>query len=139
MEYISVEGFGRDGSIGKGHFKFTIKEGIDVPEAENPNAFMSLASYIPTTNDPTKGYYSIIHKYGKLGGLYSKGVPEVYRNPFKVPLIMLSAGSIFFDRDYHENKVYGSLVDHVHQNEDIRHYAYAYPIGINIEGQDEDV
>jgi CRISPR-associated protein Csm4 len=139
FRYISTEGFGRDSSTGKGHFKFDIAEGIDFPEVEKPNAFMTLSSYMPTANDPVKGYYGIVHKYGKLGGLYSKGVSEVNGNPFKVPLIMFSAGSTFHDTEYRKGKVYGGMVDDVHQKTEIRHYAYAFPIGINIEGCDENV
>lgn len=100
---------------------------------------MTLSSYIPTENDPTEGYYNIVHKFGKLGGLYAKGVAEVYGNPFKVPLIMFSAGSVFFDKNYKPGKIYGSLLKNVHKNEAIRHYAYAFPIGVNIEDSHEDI
>jgi CRISPR-associated protein Csm4 len=139
FKYISNEGFGRDSSTGKGHFKFDINEGINLPEAATPNAFMTLSSYIPTANDPVKGSYSIVHKYGKLGGLYSKGSPEAFGNPFKVPLLMFSAGSTFQDTDYRKDKVYGGMVGDVHQKPEIKHYAYAFPVGINIEGCDENV
>lgn len=132
--YISEGGFGRDKSTGKGSFTFKITEGIDLPEVEKPNAFMTLSSYIPTKDDPTSGYYNIIHKFGKLGGLYAKG-----GNPFKVPLIMFSSGSVFLDKGYRQGKVYGSLLRDVHQNKDIRHYAYAFPVGIQIKENYEEV
>jgi CRISPR-associated protein Csm4 len=139
FRFISIEGFGRDGSTGKGHFEFSIDEGISLPEAEKPNAFMTLSSYIPTVNDPVKGYYGIVHKYGKLGGLYARGIDEVRGNPFKVPIIMFSAGSTFFDQSYHKDKIYGGLIGAVHQNEHIRHYAYAFPLGVNIEEKYENL
>ena len=63
---------------------------------------------------------------------------EVYGNPFKVPLIMFAAGSVFADKEYKPGKIYGSLLKKVHLNENIRHYAYAFPIGIKIEDRDED-
>lgn len=138
FSYISTDGFGRDKSTGKGHFEFEIKDGIDLPEAEKPNAFMTLSSYVPSDNDPVKGYYSLLHKYGKLGGVYAKGVPEVKGNPFKKPLIMFSTGSAFYD-EYERDKTYGQLLDNVHQNKDIRHYAYAFPIGINIKDKHEEI
>ena len=139
FHFISTSGYGRDKSTGKGYFTFEIKEGTDLPDAENPNAFMTLSSYIPKENDPTEGYYNIIHKFGKLGGTYSKGISEVNGNPFKVPLIMFSAGSVFRDGKYTQGKVYGSLLKEVHHNKDIRHYAYAFPIGVNIEVNNEDI
>jgi CRISPR-associated protein Csm4 len=139
IEYMSIEGFGRDSSTGKGHFDFTLNEGIDLPEVENPNAFMTLSSYVPTVKDPVRGFYNVVHKYGKLGGLYAKGVADVYGNPFKVPLIMLAAGSTFFDQDYNKAKVYGGLVKDIHKNKGIKQYAYAFPVGISIEDTHEEV
>lgn len=133
FKFIGEGGFGRDKSTGKGQFTFEINEGMDIPECPKANAFMTLSSYIPSENDPTRGHYGLIHKFGKLGGLYAKGTPEVYGNPFKVPLIMFSAGSTFFDPNYVPGKTYGSLLRKVHKNQDIRHYGYAFPVGIRIE------
>jgi len=139
FHFISESGYGRDKSTGKGYFTFEIKEGTDLSDTEHSNAFMTLSSYIPKESDPTEGYYNIIHKFGKLGGTYAKGISEVSGNPFKVPLIMFSAGSVFHDREYAHGKVYGSLLKEVHHNKDIRHYAYAFPIGVNIEVNNEDI
>jgi CRISPR-associated protein Csm4 len=133
FRFIGEGGFGRDKSNGKGQFTVEVEEGTDIPESSQPNAFMTLSSYMPSKNDPTRGHYSLIHKFGKLGGLYAKATPEVYGNPFKVPLIMFSAGSTFYDPDYVPGKTYGSLLENVHKNPDIRHYGYAFPVGIRIE------
>jgi len=134
--FIGEGGFGRDKSTGKGYFTFEVNEGIDLQEAQNPNAFMTLSSFIPKENDPVEGYYQTILKYGKLGGLYAKGTPEVNGNPFKKPLIMFSAGSVFYDKEYRTGKPYGMLLDDVHHNKGIRHYAHAFPIGINLMVED---
>jgi CRISPR-associated protein Csm4 len=139
FEYIKIDGFGKDKSTGKGYFDFEIKEGIDLPEAENPNAFMTLSSYIPSKKDSIKGYYQTFLKFGKLGGLYAKGSPEVGGNPFKKPLIMFSAGSTFYENNFSKEKMYGSLLRNVHHNAEIRHYAYAFPIGIHLEDNHEDI
>lgn len=130
--YISEGGVGKDKSTGKGSFDFVIKNGFDLPESEEPNAFMSLSSYIPRKADPKNGFYNTLLKYGKLGGIYSKGASEVYKNPFKKPLIMFAAGSTFYDSNINE-KTYGSLLKDVHKNDKIRHYAYAFPVGIRLE------
>lgn len=135
--YIAESGFGKDKSTGKGYFSFEISQGTNIVHSDNPNAFMTLSSYIPSAADPVNGYYNIMHKFGKLGRRHSEGFSE--DNPFKVPLIMFSAGSTFFDKDFNENKVYGTLLSDVHKNKAIRHYAYAYPVGISIEAQDETI
>lgn len=137
--YIREAGFGKDKSTGKGYFDFEINDGIGLPEQKSPNAFITLSSFIPKEDDPVEGYYHTLLKYGKLGGLYAKGVSEVNGNPFKKPLIMFSAGSVFYDKDYRKGKTYGLLLKDVHQNKDIRHYAYAFPVGINLENNNEDV
>jgi CRISPR-associated protein Csm4 len=139
FRYIMTDGLGADKSTGKGQFTFEVKKGIDVPVAKEPNAFMTLSSYIPSEDDPLRGYYRLLHKFGKLGDLYAKGSAEVYGNPFKVPLIMFTDGSTFYDSDYGRKKVYGSLLKGVHKKEDIRHYAYAFPIGINLRANYEEI
>lgn len=136
--FIGEGGFGRDKSTGKGYFNTVkVNEGIDLREANNPNAFMTLSSFIPRENNPVRGYYHTLLKYGKLGGLYATGASEVNNNPFKKPLIMFSAGSVFYDTEYRTGKPYGALLDDVHHNnKGIRHYAHAFPIGINLKVED---
>lgn len=133
--FIGEGGFGRNKSTGKGHFNTVkVNEGIDLREADNPNAFMTLSSFIPRENDPVRGYFHTLLKYGKLGGVYATGASKVNNNPFKKPLIMFTAGSVFYDTDYCKGKPYGALLDDVHNsnNKEIRHYAHAFPIGINL-------
>lgn len=128
--FIREQGFGRDKYTGKGHFDFEIREGISLPEPENPNGFMTLSSYVPDEKAPTSGHYRLLNKYGKLGGAYAKGL--LNRNPFKVPLLMFAPGSTFYDSAYYRGKAYGSLLRGVHHNKKIRHYAYAFPLGITL-------
>lgn len=137
--FIAMEGFGKDKSTGKGHFSFTIEPGIDLPQCESPNSFMSLSSFIPTASDPTDGHYTLLHKYGKLGGGFASGASGGQGNPFKKPLLMFAAGSTFRDPVFSEDKVYGSLLGDVHTNHEIRHYALAFPLGIKLETPNETI
>jgi len=128
FEFIGESGYGRDKSTGKGHFCCKVED-EEIKWANSPNAFMTLSSYIPDSKAPTKGYYEILLKYGKLGGDFAKS------DPFKVPLIMFRSGSVFYGSG---DKIYGYLLKNIHKNPDIRHYAYAFPIGINIEEEEYD-
>lgn len=128
--FIGEQGYGKDKSTGKGHFSSTVRDGNELVENGNPNGFMTLSSFIPTGGDPTDGFYSPLHKYGKLGGLFAKGILD--GNPFKTPLIMFAAGSTFRDNGYYHGKTYGSILGGVHRNDRIRHYAHAYPLGIRL-------
>ncbi len=136
--FISMGGFGKDKSTGKGRFDFSIIEGTDLEGSDNPNGFMTLSSYIPHPGAPTEGYYEILLKYGKLGGSFAGGSAEVNNNPFKKPLIMFRPGSTFYDQRYDENRIYGSLLTDVHKNPKIRHYGYAFPLGINMEEENDE-
>lgn len=138
FEFISIVGFGKDKSTGKGRFEFSIIEGTDLKGSDNPNGFMTLSSYIPHPEAPMKGYYEILLKYGKLGGDFAMGSAEVGNNPFKKPLIMFKAGSTFYDHDYNKSKIYGSLLEDIHKDPRIRHYGYAFPLGINMEEEDDE-
>lgn len=128
--FIGENGYGRDKSTGKGHFRVEgIRKGACLPEVSNPNAFMTLSSYVPGAEDPTNGYYSLIHKFGKLGGDFAGGS----KVPFKKPLVMLAPGSVFFDNSFNKERFYGSLLSGVHGDNVIRHYAYAFPMGMSID------
>ena len=129
FEFMGDNGFGKDKNTGKGHFKVEkVGVGIDLPTWENPNAFMTLSSYIPAEGEETtRAYYRVLQKHGKLGGMYAQG------NPFKKPLLMLKAGSVFYDNPLKSS--YGSLIEEVHHtHKHVRHYAYAFPMGVEIEG-----
>ena len=138
FEFISMGGFGKDKSTGKGRFDFSIIEGTDLEGSDNPNGFMTLSSYIPDSGAPTEGYYEILLKYGKLGGSFAGGSAEANNNPFKKPLIMFRAGSTFYHQGCDESKIYGSLLPDVHKNPKIRHYGYAFPLGINMEEENDE-
>ena len=140
FNFISRQGFGKNKSTGTGALTFRIAKKIDIPQSESPNGFMTLSSYIPTQSDPTDGYYDVLHKFGKLAGGYQSVLPEAGATPFKIPLLMMKAGSVFKDKYYSANKHYGSLLKNVHVNSDkIRHYALAFPIGVFVkEGNNGD-
>ncbi len=130
FEFIGEDGYGKDKSTGKGHFTSIVREGNELVENEDANGFMTLSSFIPKRDDPRDGYYKILHKYGKLGGSFAES--GLGRNPFKKPLLMFAAGSVFRDYQYQRGKTYGSLLRDVHPSGIIRHYAYAFPIGIRL-------
>ena len=133
FNYIGIQGYGKDKSSGKGHFECEIDDGINLPTCPDANAFMSLSSFIPTDKDPTNGWYNLLQKYGKLGGDYASGSSTVKGNPFKTPLLMFKAGSTFIDDQFDENKKYGLLLNNVHSNPAIKHYALAFPLGVRLE------
>lgn len=126
---LSRIGYGKKKSIGKGAFDIeghleTFDKLDGLPGA---NGFMSLSSFIPAKTDPTKGFYKVFVKYGKLGGEYA-----FCGNPFKKPLVMLTAGSVFY-ADGGLRPYYGRMIENISAAKpEIVHYAYAFAVPIKI-------
>jgi CRISPR-associated protein Csm4 len=88
---------------------------------------MSLSHFVPAAKDPLKGYWEILVKYPKLGEDFA-----ITGNPHKKPLIMLRAGSSFFDSPCRE--YYGRLVKGLSpQYPQVVQYGYAFPVPIKLQ------
>lgn len=87
------------------------------------NGFVSLANWAPARHDPTSGYYATLVKYGKLGeALASAG------NPHKYPLLLLAAGSRFYDAP--ARPWYGRLVEQVAVSAELPVVQYGYALAV---------
>ncbi len=101
---LSLVGFGKDKSVGLGHFEILRKEKWDgFTVFQGTNGFISLSTFIPGVDDPTEGRWAINIKYGKLGENAGDG------NPFKKPLLQLRSGSTFYTGDV-PKPFYGRVV-----------------------------
>lgn len=138
--YLEISGYGADKSVGKGNMKFITIENSDLPQTDQPNAFISLSSFIPKANDPSNGFYTPILKYGKLGEHYaSSKINKLDRNnrmiglnPFKKPLYMFKAGSTFLLDGKLLEDYYGRIIENVHWDTEIIHYGLAFPLGVRV-------
>lgn len=128
FNYLSLSGFGKRKSVGKGDFEIIDIELQKLPEAKNPNAFISLSNFVPAPSDPTDGFYELVLKYGKLGGDYAVIKP----GPWKKPLRMIKAGSVF-RLNGKVKSYYGVLVSGIYPYDDkIKHYGFAFPLGVRL-------
>ncbi len=95
IEFISVRGYGKDKSAGKGKFKFDIDY-----DFEDKKYFKENEKYISLSNafydkENMKLYLGkTFTKFPKTGGYYS------FSLPFKNPVVMYQAGSVFFAKSY---------------------------------------
>ena len=134
FEYLALEGYGKRRSVGYGAVRsLEVEEfgGFDSPE--DANGFVSLSSFVPGPDDPTNGFWQVFVKYGRLGEEYAYGP-----NPFKKPLLMLAAGSAFYDSSI--RPFYGSLVEGVSPaHPEVVHFGYALPVAMKLpeEGAEE--
>ncbi|MBM3712863.1 MAG: hypothetical protein FJW56_05445 [Actinobacteria bacterium] len=85
-------GYGKKKSSGYGHFEIlSFEEFNQIQEPKESNAFIALGNYLPSINDKVVPIaYDINTKYGKLGEELSSS-----ENPFKNPIVFLTAGSCF--------------------------------------------
>ncbi|MCX7926522.1 MAG: type III-A CRISPR-associated RAMP protein Csm4 [Candidatus Omnitrophica bacterium] len=122
---LSVFGYGRKRSIGKGRFKIKNVQEFFWEDVEGANGFVTLSNFCPSENDPTEGVYKIFIKYGKLGSEFT-----FCGNPFKRPLLMLKTGSVF-KTESHPKQYYGKMVKGVSPiKKEVVHYAYAFAVPI---------
>ncbi|NIR51598.1 hypothetical protein GWO43_23735 [candidate division KSB1 bacterium] len=133
LQYISLSGFGKDKSTGRGHFEFDEQDLVEfnIEDADNANGFVTLSSYVPDSEAPLNGHYDLLIKYPKLAGDFETAFDNV-SSPFKHPVAMMRSGAVF--HSYERNRPYGALVAGVHkQNNSIMQYGLAFPVGVQIE------
>jgi CRISPR-associated protein Csm4 len=130
LDALAAGGYGAKKSAGYGHFVIEAWGPFDgfqpIPE-NDANGFISLSNWVPAASDPTEGYYATLVKYGKLGESLAAS-----ENPFKFPLVMLTAGSAFFSdgppREWYGRLVSGVAPGHPH----VVQYGLAFVLPANL-------
>ncbi|MBT8763261.1 hypothetical protein KFV02_04870 [Desulfohalobiaceae bacterium Ax17] len=134
QEYIVPTGFGKDKSTGAGQLV------IEQDNEFNPgclfdlkeyNAWMSLSLLGFERMPDLPCYYSVFSRFGKLGGSFAVHSPDGSKpNPFKKPMILLEPGAVFKDN----TAPAGALLQDVHVDARIRHYAMGLWLPLRIVG-----
>ncbi|MBA7610625.1 hypothetical protein ES703_17837 [subsurface metagenome] len=128
FQYLEQSGYGKRKSVGYGQVKLVSFEPVSgFPSPADANGFVTLSNFVPAAKDPTSGYWGAIVKYGKLGEEFA-----IEGNPFKKPLIMLTAGSTFYDSPCREH--YGRLVrglSPIHTDKVVQ-YGLALPVPMKL-------
>jgi len=123
FQYVADTGYGKRKSIGYGQIEsMSFESFAGFKQPQKANGFVTLSNFVPAADDPTKGSWNMIVKYGKMGEEWASE-----DSAFKKPLLMMEAGSTFLDsscRDY-----YGCLVRNLSPtyNQAVQ-YAFALPV-----------
>lgn len=127
FQNLSKSGYGKRKTVGYGQFSIqSFDEFIGFKSPPKANGFVSLSNFMPAEDDPTRGYWEILVKYGKLGEDYA-----ITGNPHKKPLLMFRAGSCFYDTPCQE--YYGRLVKGLSpQYPEVVQYGYALPVPLKL-------
>jgi len=123
---LSKSGYGKKKSIGSGQFSIVEVVGFDFKKAGNADGFVSLSNFCPAEDDPTEGLYKTFVKYGKLGEEFT-----FCGNPFKKPLVMVKAGSVFRTGGT-PKEYYGRMISEgiAPAKPEVVQYAYAFAVPI---------
>ena len=134
FQYIADTGYGKRKSVGYGQIEsvsFDTFQGFNQPQ--NANGFVTLSNFVPAANDPIKGCWNMIVKYGRMGEEWASE-----DNAFKKPLLMLEAGSTFLDS--HPRDYYGCLVRNLNPAyHKAVQYAFALPVPMVIPGHENSL
>ena len=127
--FVAEQGYGKRKSVGYGEIRsmeFEPFDGFDSPA--DANGFVTLSNFVPAESDPREGYWKVLIKYGKLGEEYAGE-----DNPFKRPLLMFTAGSVFIDPS--PQQYYGRLVERISVSVSAAvQYGFAYPVPMRLPG-----
>lgn len=124
LKDLAKGGYGRKKSIGTGHFLVQEVMPFSFSSVDRANGFVTLSNFCPAENDPTEGLFKTFVKYGKLGEEFT-----FCGNPFKRPLVMIRAGSVF-KTNGSPREFYGRMIKEgiAHAKHEVVQYEYAFTV-----------
>lgn len=114
FDSLARGGYGKKKSVGYGRFDVLPMDSVTLTVPDDANGFVALANFAPAATDPTDGYYKTRVKYGKIGEAAILNGTAL--SPYKIPLVMLTAGSTF--RSDQPHNYVGQLVTGIHREND---------------------
>jgi CRISPR-associated protein Csm4 len=104
MARIGSAGYGKDASTGRGQFSIQEQVQIELPQQDGSNGWMVLAPCAPQQLgfNPEKSYWQPFTRFGRHGSIAAIG-----GQPFKNPVLLAGAGSVFTPAEYSQNKFIG--------------------------------
>ncbi len=123
FEQLSLHGYGKDTTIGKGRFAF--QEFEEVKLNHESKTFMTLSPFSPQGLDCKELYYEPFTRFGKHGG------ERAFVNAFKKPILLADSGSVAHFESKQKRQYIGKAIngisiahpDSVHQG-----YSIVVPI-----------
>lgn len=115
-------GYGGKASVGLGRFEVVDTQEMNLPEAENPTHYVTLAPTLPEG----EGFFALETYWGRLGGHYAQA-----ETPFKRPYLRAREGSVFSQipsaklLDVTPNPAPAQEVK-------VWEYLYAFPLGVRV-------
>lgn len=104
FEHIGKYGYGRDASVGLGKFMVKSFSPANLPQMNNPNAYLTLANCSPQNQEIIldKSFWKITTRFGRHGN-----ISAIEGKPFKNPILLATAGAVFSPKNWKEQKYFG--------------------------------
>ena len=121
LRTLSLMGFGKNASIGKGFFSFSELEEVQL--SQSSKTFMTLSPSVLEGQKLKNSYYEPFTRFGKHGAELAN------TNPFKKPLLLANTGAIVaFDENYSKPYIGKAISGHsTHSNTVHQGYAIIVP------------
>jgi len=125
---LGQTGLGKRRSVGRGAFAVVgWRETEPLGATDGANAFITLSDFVPASNDPVEGWWTIEVKLGKLSEEYA-----LQGSPLKRPLLVIGAGSVF--RTHQPPKIYyGRMVEGLSPRiPQVLHYGLSFAVPMRL-------
>lgn len=124
FKFVSLQGYGKKSSTGKGRFEFTPFELVEFNKKES-TTFMALSPFSPYgLEEVEKLYYEPFTRFGKHGaGLANK-------NPFKKPLLLADTSGVVLFKESQSLPYVGSAISGHSSHSGTVHQGYSIVVPI---------
>ena len=123
FEQLSLSGYGKDTTIGKGRFRFGDFKEIKINNASK--TFMSISPFSPQGIECKEIYYEPFTRFGKFGG------DRAFKNAFKKPILMADYASVVHFEEVQKLQYIGSAIKNISDvHPDTVHQGYSIVIPI---------
>lgn len=123
FEQLSLHGYGKDTTIGKGRFSFDELKEVKIENSSK--TFMSLSPFSPKGLECEKIYYEPFTRFGKFGG------NRAFRNAFKKPILLADCASVVHFKEKQKLQYIGNAIKGISQTHpDAVHQGYSIIVPI---------
>jgi len=123
FEQLSLSGYGKDTTIGKGRFTFEDFEEVKIDNTSK--TFMSISPFSPQGIECKEIYYEPFTRFGKFGG------DRAFKNAFKKPILMADCASMVHFEEVQELHYIGNAIKNISDaHPDTVHQGYSIVVPI---------
>ena len=123
FEQLSLHGYGKDTTIGKGRFSFGDFEEINL--SHSSKTYMTLSPFSPEGLECENIYYEPFTRFGKFGG------NRAFKNAFKKPILLADSASVIHFEKRQELQYVGKAIKNISDiYPDTVHQGYSIVVAI---------